>query len=201
MNLAKYRFIIVSVLISLILFVIYHFMFYTKWQKELGQLKKELSALETELSSARQAIRDLPRLEKEIKSLEYKWQLSQRLLPPEEKIDDVIRLITQRAMESGVKVIELTRGSPTGYTARPTPAPAGRKPGTPAPVAPGGIQQIPLGLKIKSDFYSLCEFLAQISTLHRLITTWNVNISSKIEDGYTLEGNLQARIYTFGGAK
>ncbi len=201
MNFAKYRFIIVSVLISLILFVIYHFMFYTKWQKELGQLKKELNALETELSSARQAIRDLPRLEKEIKSLEYKWQLSQRLLPPEEKIDDVIRLITQRAMESGVKVIELKRGSPAPYTAQTTTTPGDKKPGTPAPALRGQIQQIPLDLKIKSGFYNLCEFLAEISTLQRLITTWNVNISSKTEDEYTLEGDIQARIYIFGGAK
>lgn len=202
MNFGKYRIIIISFVISLILFLFYYFLFYTKWQKKLSELKKELIDLQTQLSSAKRSLKELPRLEKEIKSLEYKWELSQRLLPPEEKIDDVIRLITQRAMESGVKIMELKRGNPSPYTQIRTPAPSGKTPGKPATPPPSvSIQQIPLNLKIKSNYNGLCEFLSTISTLQRLITTWNVNIISKVENEYTLEGTLEARIYVFGGVK
>ncbi|MEO0260844.1 MAG: type 4a pilus biogenesis protein PilO [candidate division WOR-3 bacterium] len=200
MNIAKYRFIILSVLLSLIIFLIYHLIFYTKWQKELKNLTDELKELEAKLASARQAVRDLPMLERKIKSLEYKWELSQRLLPPEEKIDDVIRLITQRAMEAGIKITELKRGAPSQYitkTISPAKTPQRKQEGT----VQISIQQVPLDLKIKSNFNSLCEFLSEISTLQRLITTWNTNITSKQEEEYTIEGSLQAKIYIFGGAK
>ncbi|MEO0276308.1 MAG: type 4a pilus biogenesis protein PilO [candidate division WOR-3 bacterium] len=202
MNLGKYRFIIFSVLVSLVIFLLYHFLFYTKWQKELENLTNELKGLEAKLASARQAVRDLPMLERKIKSLEYKWELSQRLLPPEEKIDDVIRLVTQRAMEAGIKIIEFKRGTPSQYitkTVSPAQTPEKRKEG----IVQISIQQVPLDLKIKSNFHSLCEFLSEISTLQRLVTTWNTNISSKKEkeEEYTLEGSLQAKIYIFGGVR
>ncbi len=197
MDIGKYRFFIISVLFSFVIFLLYHFLFYSKWQKELKTLQEELKTLQAKLSSARQAVRDLPNLERKIKSLEYKWELSARLLPTEEKIDDVIRLITQRAMESAVKITELKRGSPSPYkTITPSPTKTGTQPSVQI-----SIQQVPLDLKIKSDFNSLCEFLSEISTLQRLITTWNVNIVSKEDENYTLEGSLQAKIYIFGGAK
>lgn len=200
MNIGKYRFIIISALVSLVIFLIYHLLFYTKWQKELKTLTDELKDLEVKLDSARRAVRDLPMLERKIKSLEYKWELSQRLLPPEEKIDDVIRLITQRAMEAGIKIIELKRGTPSQYitkTVSPAKTTERKKEGT----IQISIQQVPLDLKIKSNFHNLCEFLSEISTLQRLITTWNTNISSKQEEEYTIEGSLQAKIYIFGGAR
>ena len=200
MNIGKYRFIILSVLLSLIIFLFYHFLFYTKWQKELKNLSDQLRDLEAKLASARQAVRDLPMLERKIKSLEYKWELSQRLLPPEEKIDDVIRLITQRAMEARIKITELKRGAPSQYVTKTISPPKTiekKKEG----IVQISIQQVPLDLKIKSNFHSLCEFLSEISTLQRLITTWNTNISSKVEEEYTLEGSLQAKIYIFGGAR
>lgn len=200
MNIGKYRFIIISVLVSIIVFLLYHLLFYTKWQKELKNLTSELKDLEAKLASARQAVRDLPMLERKIKSLEYKWELSQRLLPPEEKIDDVIRLITQRAMEAGIKITELKRGTPSQYitkTVSPAKTTEKKKEGT----VQISIQQVPLDLKIKSNFHSLCEFLSEISTLQRLISTWNTNIVSKTEEEYTLEGSVQAKIYIFGGAR
>ncbi len=200
MEIGKYRFIILSVLLSFIIFLFYHFLFYTKWQKELKNLSDELRNLEAKLASARQAVRDLPMLERKIKSLEYKWELSQRLLPPEEKIDDVIRLITQRAMEAGIKITELKRGAPSQYITK-TISPAKPTEKKKEGIVQISIQQVPLDLKIKSNFHSLCEFLSEISTLQRLITTWNTNISSKTEEEYTLEGSLQAKIYIFGGAR
>jgi Tfp pilus assembly protein PilO len=201
MDIGKYRFFIISVLFSLLIFLFYHFLFYSKWQKELKKLQEELNTLQAKLSSARQAVRDLPNLERKIRSLEYKWELSARLLPTEEKIDDVIRVITQTAMGSGIKILELKRGSPSLYktiTASATPTP---KEKTTQPPVQISIQQVPLDLKIKSDFNGLCEFLSEISTLQRLITTWNVNINSKEDENYTLEGSLQAKIYIFGGVK
>jgi len=202
MDIGKYRFFIISVLFSLIIFLFYHFLFYSKWQKELKTLQEELKTLQAKLSSARQAVRDLPKLEREIKSLEYKWELSTRLLPTEEKIDDVIRVITQRAMGSAVKIIELKRGAPSPYITKTiSPAKPETKTGPTQPPIQVSIRQVPLDLKIKSNFNSLCEFLSEISTLQRLITTWNVNVVSKEEDNYTLEGSLQAKIYIFGGAR
>jgi Tfp pilus assembly protein PilO len=201
MDIGKYRFFIISVLFSLLIFLFYHFLFYSKWQKELKKLQEELNTLQAKLFSARQAVRDLPNLERKIKSLEYKWELSARLLPTEEKIDDVIRVITQTAMGSGIKILELKRGSPSLYktiTASATPTPKAKTTQPPVQIS---IQQVPLDLKIKSDFNGLCEFLSEISTLQRLITTWNVNINSKEDENYTLEGSLQAKIYIFGGVK
>jgi len=202
MDIGKYRFFIISVLFSLVIFLFYHFLFYSKWQKELKMLQEELKTLEAKLSSARRAVRELPNLEKEIKSLEYKWELSTRLLPTEEKIDDVIRVITQRAMGAGIKILELKRGTPSPYKTIAISPTTKTGPKTAAgPSAQISLQQVPLDLKIKSDFNGLCQFLSEISTLQRLITTWNVNITSKEDENYTLEGSLQAKIYIFGGVK
>ncbi|MEO0270545.1 MAG: type 4a pilus biogenesis protein PilO [candidate division WOR-3 bacterium] len=178
----KLRYFIITAGIGVIVFLIYHFLFYNKMKAQIKNLEAKYSKISKELQTARIAAARLPELEIEIKKLQYLWEKALKLLPPEEKPEEVITLLQQRGTQNDVKIVKLSRNPP---------------------VSKGEYTELPYSLEVISNFHNLVNFISELSTLSRLVTVEGIKINQSKSQDRSCEASFVAKFYTvstIGGA-
>ncbi len=173
----KLRYFIITASLGIIIFLFYHFLFYNKMKAEIKRLDEKYAKLVIDLQTARLAASRLPELEIEIKKLQYLWEKALKLLPPEEKPEEIINLLQQRATQNGVKINNLSRG---------------------APVPGGEYTELPYSLEVTSNFHDLVKFISELSTLSRLVTVEGIKISESKADEKSCDASFVAKFYKVG---
>ncbi len=179
----KLRYFIITAGIGIIIFIIYHFLIYNKMKMQIKSLESKYSKISKELQTARIAAARLPELEIEIKKLQYLWEKALKLLPPEEKPEEVITLLQQRGTQNSVKIVKLSRNPP---------------------VSKGEYTELPYSLEVTSNFHDLVNFISELSTLSRLVTVEGIKIGQSKSEDKSCDASFVAKFYTvstIGGAE
>jgi len=173
----KLRYFIITAALGILIFIIYQFLFYSKMRSKIKTLDQKYTNLSKELQTARLAASRLPQLEIEIKKLQYLWEKALKLLPPEEKPEEIINLLQQRATQNGVKINKLSRN---------------------APVSKGEYTELPYSLDVTSNFHALVRFISELSTLSRLVTVEGIKITQSKLDDKSCDASFVAKFYRVG---
>ncbi|MEN3046484.1 MAG: type 4a pilus biogenesis protein PilO [Candidatus Hydrothermales bacterium] len=173
----KLRFFLITAGIGVFLSLVYYFLIHTKDREYIKSLEAKHSEISKDLSAARMAASRLPQLEIEIKKLQYLWEKALRLLPPEEKPEEVITLLQQRGSQNNVKIINLTRNPP---------------------VSMGEYTELPYSLEVNANFHDLVKFISELSTLSRLVTVEGITITQTKDEERTCKASFVAKFYSAG---
>lgn len=171
----KLRYFIITAGVGILIFIIYHFLIYNKMKDQIKKLESKYSKISKELQTARIAAARLPELEIEIKKLQYLWEKVLKLLPPEEKPEEVITLLQQRGTQNNVKILKLSRNPP---------------------VSKGEYTELPYSLEVISSFHDLVNFISELSTLSRLVTVEGIKIDQSKSEDKSCGAFFVAKFYT-----
>ncbi|MEN3044253.1 MAG: type 4a pilus biogenesis protein PilO [Candidatus Hydrothermales bacterium] len=173
----KLKFFLITASVGVVLFLVYYFLIHTKDKEYIKNLETRHSEISKDLTAARMAAARLPQLEIEIKKLQYLWEKALKLLPPEEKPEEVITLLQQRGTQNNVKIIKLTRNPP---------------------VPMGEYTELPYSLEVSANFHDLIKFISELSTLSRLVTVEGITINQSTDKEKTCGASFVAKFYSVG---
>lgn len=180
--------------------------------REIARLQEEQTRLERELQIVARQEKEKEALEKEYARLMTQWNLLKEVLPQEEDLPGVLRLIHEAASRSGVAVVSIRP------TASATPAqtqtasgttPTTQQTSTAQGQAPAlSYRSHAYALQMRGTFYGLMDFARQLLQAERLGKVDRIQIRyspEKKEEGwveYNVEANFTYTVYSFpeGGA-
>jgi type IV pilus assembly protein PilO len=172
---------IIAIVLSLLLGFLWWNLVIKKMQGEIGTVRGEVEQLTVERDRGRAAQAALPQLRAAIAELEAQRQQFLRELPPQERLGEVIRSLTQKAVDSGVVVKNLSRSAAQSEVA--------------------GVRTTNLSLQVESPFTPMYLFLKSIEQLQRFTTISGLNlaIGTEKQADPDISTSLTMTVYTFSG--
>lgn len=187
---------------------------WTPQNREIARLQQEQTRLERELQTIARQEKEKEALEKEYARLMEQWNLLKDVLPQEEDLPGVLRLIHDAATRSGVAVVSVR---PTAAPTQPSAQPAAASPPSQRSQQQAAQPQQPAlsyrshayALQLRGTFYGIMDFALQLLRAERLGKVGQVQIryspEQKKEEGwveYNVEANFVYTVYSFpeGGA-
>lgn len=174
---------IIAIVLSLLLGFLWWNFVVKPMQGSIGTVRGEVDQLTVERDRGRAAQAALPQLREAISQLEAQRQQFLRELPPQERLGDVLRSITQKAVDNGVNVKNLNRSNAQSEVA--------------------GVRSTNLSLQIESPFGPMYTFLKDLEQLQRFTTISGLNlaIGSDRESSQNppINTSLTMTVYTFSG--
>lgn len=138
----------------------FYFLYASPAQAQADIKVAQLQALRVEINKGHAYERQLPALEKEVKTLDLKLEALKPVLPEEKDVGDLIYRMQQLAAQSNVRIKSLTPGVTATRTL---------------------YQELPYAVEFdNSTFHNLGVFLDRLSRLSpRIINVSDINIKSK----------------------
>jgi len=170
------RFVIVIIVLAVLLFLFFKFP-YANNQKTIRMLETQRGDLADKVKKAEEAKAKLPELEARYQLRLQQWEIAQTMLPTEKEIPDLINIITNSGIKSGVLVSYF-------------------KPNQPSPR--GDYAEIMFKLKASSGYHNLGKFISYIGNLPRIIKVSSAKLVASKEDK-TVAGTFDAITYTMTG--
>jgi type IV pilus assembly protein PilO len=174
---------IIAIVLSLLLGFMWWNFIVKPMQGSIATVRGEVDRLTVERDRGRAAQAALPQLRDAISKLEAQRQEFLRELPPQERLGEVLRSITQKAVDNGVSVKNLSRSNAQSEVA--------------------GVRSTNLSLQIESPFGPTYRFLKDLEQLQRFTTVSGLNlaIGSDKEVGRNppINTSLTMTVYTFSG--
>ncbi len=124
---------------------------------EIGVLETRYRDLSKDLTKARQAVHQLPYLEKESELLHRKWEQGRRMLPEMVEMTSLLRVITLVGTQSG---IEFTKFKPL------------------PPVRGTNYFGNPVEIGVVGGYHQVGAFLAEIANLDRVISVRDLELET-----------------------
>ncbi|HRY30757.1 MAG TPA: type 4a pilus biogenesis protein PilO [Elusimicrobiota bacterium] len=157
------------------------------WNYLLKPTNAKIVALETQVTdilgqveTMKRTANRLPALQREYDALVAEVGETEKRLPKEKNLQEVLRIVTEQSMKNKISVLSF---------------------------APGGdVQQnycveIPISLNITGQFHTLGKFLAILGQQERILTARDVRLSYTPNEkkGHTISGSFILLAYTFKG--
>lgn len=170
------RFLIVIIILAVAVFLFLKFP-YAANQKKIKALETQRGELADKVKKAEEAKAKLPELEARYQLRQKQWEIAQTMLPTEKEIPELINVITNSGIKSGVLISYF-------------------KPSPPSPQREYGEMQ--LKLKASSGYHSLGRFLAYIGNLPRIIKITSAKLEAS-KGKKAVDGVFTAVTYTMTG--
>ncbi|RKX70944.1 hypothetical protein DRP53_03325 [candidate division WOR-3 bacterium] len=170
------RFLVVVIIVAVAIFLFFKFV-YAKNQKTIQTLEQKRAELAEKVKKAEEAKAKLPELEARYQLRLKQWEIAQTMLPTEKEIPNLINIITNSGIKSGVLISYF-------------------KPSHPQPR--GDYAEIQLKLKATAGYHNLGKFLAYIGNLPRIIKISSAKLEAD-KDKKKVKGAFGAVTYTMAG--
>lgn len=154
-NIKNQSLIIAGVVIIILIFLFFNFV-YSPMQTRKREVKTQLDEANGKLAEAQSIADKKEIIERDLTILQHKISLMGEMLPQKKEIPSLLKMITTKANESGVKI-------------------ASFKPGTIA--VREFYNEIPIEVTVRAGYNSLGVFFTKIGSLYRIVNIENVQIS------------------------
>ena len=147
------------ILLQALFFVIYYFLSYTGQIEAIEEQKKTLSSIQQEIRKYERVSRKIPKLEKEIKSMEDKLKLARTNLPDEKEIPKLLKDVSNIGTKMGLNFITFKplAEQPEEY-----------------------YSQVPVSIKVQGGFHNIISFFDQISRMPRIVILSDISIGKAV---------------------
>jgi len=147
---------------------------------EKGKLEGELQKLQADLDQKRVIAANRPKLEMEIRALEKQLEAAVVKLPEEKEIPKLLTQVNTLGQQGGLEFLLF-------------------RPAT--PVRKGFYAEVPIDIRIQSDYHSLGVFLDRVSKLERIVNVADIKITplpaQQQRSGRTITADFKATTFTF----
>lgn len=131
-------------------------------EQSLEERRVQLAGLEAQIATAQSTADRLPEFRREIAALEGQLESLRAVLPEEQEVADLLRLVQGMATQSNLRI--------RGFT--------------PQAVARQQLHmEWPIGLQLEGTYHDLGDFLERVSKFPRIINVGDIQISAKDPDG------------------
>lgn len=160
---------------------------YVYWNYLLKPANEKIAKTETELAQVldkvetmKRTAQRLPALQREYDALLAEVGKTEKRLPKDKNIEEVLRLVTEHSAKNQIMVLSF---SPSGEKAQ------------------NYFVEIPIALSLTGQFHTLAKFLATLGQQERILGARNVQMSysPNPKKGHTVSVSLMLMAYTFKG--
>jgi type IV pilus assembly protein PilO len=171
-------FILVIALVWLIFFTGYLPFSNKRSAEEVGRLRQELQVVTGELQVLESAVRTLPRIKEELRTLERKWEVLRGLLPLASEMSMLLSDVTTAGMKSGVEFVLFEPEAPELYDL---------------------YTRYPISVGVTGGYHEVGRFFDNMCNMDRLVGLSDISIMqvSAGEEHVTVEASLTVSAYTY----
>jgi type IV pilus assembly protein PilO len=147
----------------------------------LEDLRTELQTVAGELQRLKSAVQSLPRIEKELETLQAKWAALRGLLPRESEISSLLTNVTTAGMKAGVQFTLFEPGQAEPYDL---------------------YTRYPIRIAVTGGYHQVGRFLDNMCNMGRLVGISDVGLS-QVEGGeevITVEASATISAYAYKDA-
>ena len=173
-DLPKWQKISILLFVTVVLPLVFYFIFLNPLNKEIKILKEEISKLNSEIEK----LRIFKKREKEINSkyrnLKVKYERLSKKLPEEKEVFLLLQQIHKLAKKIGIEITEFTRGD----------------------IVKGSNIHfvIPISVRVKGSFDQLGYFFEKLAKMERIVNVKNLKISAGSEK-YSIYASFNLNTY------
>ena len=170
------RLLIIVIILAVVAFLFFRFP-YSSNKKIIRDLEAKQDSLAEKVKKAEEAKAKLPELEARYQLRLQQWEIAQTMLPTEKEIPELINIITNSGIKSGVLISYFE----------------------PSPLQPKrDYAEIKLNLRASAGYHNLGRFLAYIGSLSRIIKVSTAKLSASKEHK-KVDATFTAVTYTMTG--
>ncbi len=148
--------------------------------EKIGQLTAELTNVQDKVESMKRTAQRLPALKREYDSLVAEMGQTEKRLPKEKSLEEILRIVTEQSLRYRIGVLSFTPG--------------------------GGKEEayyveIPITLNVNGQFHMLGKFLASLGLQERILSARGLNMtySPNPRKGQSVSGSFTLLAYAFKG--
>ncbi len=170
---------LIGIIVYILTFIFLWNSMYASKAKELKTVENQYKAQYSKVQNLREYVKDYDRIIREKDSLLALWEVTQKYLPQEEKMEEWLSQITGMAITSGVQIISFKPQSPSQKEL---------------------YLEYPINLEIRGGFHELGTFISFIANSERIMSVDNLQIervSSSESYGQTVKANLHVICYVY----
>ena len=161
-------------IILIVVVILYFRLSYTPNKNKIARLGSVKDSLQIELQKTEAAKARLPELQAKIARLELAWIKAQQMLPKDKEIPSLIQQISTSGTKAGVSFALF---KPSG------------------PIDRKDYAEIPVQIKISSNYHQLGRFLSNVGNLSRIVNVPSIKINTKTGDR-SVDAELSTITYT-----
>ncbi len=143
-------------------------------RKQIANTKASIEGLEREIEKGREAERDLPRLEEDIRKFELELDRLKRILPTRRETDNLIKKLKQLTERGNFR---LTRFTPGGQTDKEF------------------YQEWPISIELDGSYHELGLLFDRLSRFSRIVNVNKLNLVPVAGGGYTIHAGFTSVTY------
>jgi type IV pilus assembly protein PilO len=173
--------ILIVALVWLIFFTDYLPFSQKRTSRTLEELRSELQVVGGELQRLRSAVNSLPKIEKELETLEQKWLALRGLLPRESEMSTLLTSVTTAGMRAGVQFTLFEPYSPEPYDL---------------------YTRYPIRVSVTGSYHQVGKFFDNLCNLSRLVGISDIGLAQLPdgEDAATVEASVTLSAYAYKDA-
>lgn len=174
----KQNLIAIAMFVGVVLFVYFKYLI-NPINKKYTESYDRLTQVETKIVAMKQRARELPKLQREMKLLEFEVAELEKRLPREKGIQQLLRLVTKHAQSYRITILNFT----------PVDA-----------VEMSNYTEIPFKISVRGGYHSLAQFFADLGQESRIISARNLNMTVDNTTKHdTVTANFTIVAYMFKG--
>lgn len=166
--------IFIAVLPSIVIIVLFIFLFYSPKQKEIKSLEAVITKLDGEIANAEVKVRKLDELKAENMRLKARLAQLKEQLPEEKEVSPLLKQISDLGIKSGLEILLW-------------------KPNARTPNTSGLYVEIPVNIEVIGGYHDLGVFFSHISRLQRIVNIADIDLRVGGSQGKKEGGVLNAK--------
>lgn len=145
----------------------------------MDKLKVEITKLDQDIAKKEAMVARLPELKRKYRLMQQELCELEKVVPAEYEVSSFLKQVNNHALERGLTVVSWKE-----------------KPQRPYPK--GIVNEMPISLVLEGGYHSLGQFMADLTTLDRVVTVSNLSITAPKKDKgvVNLSFGIEAVAYT-----
>jgi type IV pilus assembly protein PilO len=174
-NLSKIQRILIFTSVFVLIIVIFVFFLYKPKYADIAKRKKELTALEKKLVTAKKNAANLENFKKRMEEAEIQFKMAMKALPEKEEIPSLLTSISRSGQDVG---LEFLLFEPKGEVRKEFYA------------------EIPVAMNVVGGYHDLAIFFDKVARLSRIVNIKNISMAP-VKDSQELNTTCTAVTYKF----
>jgi type IV pilus assembly protein PilO len=163
------------------------FFFYIYWSyglkpvnEKISRTSQELKTVTEKVDSMKRTAQRLPALKKEYESLQAEVGQTEKRLPQEKSLEEVLRIVTEQSLKYRVSVASFAPGSGKQETY---------------------YLEIPITMNVQGQFHTLGKFLTALGLQERILSARNLSLTyaPNPKKNHTVTGTFTLLAFSFKG--
>jgi len=170
--------IIAGIMFGVLFLYVYFAYFWGPYSKKIAENKAKIEKIDKDIASALKAKAEIQDLEKKLEELKQQKAESEKRLPKEKKVPDLLQTIKKISDKYSVKIVSIT------------PANSSKE---------QYFTKVNYSMVIKGNYHNIGKFFTAIALEERIFGIENVTISQSITENTSCSVSFTLSAYQFGG--